>query len=240
MLHQTIDPSLDWEAIRQEYQHRGRVEIRGFLRAELAEQLHAALDHEVPWGIAHNLDGQARVVAAAPGQPADTAALEPLRQQLLEQSRQAFRFWYGSYQLIEAYLERRTPSPLLNRWVETLNSPEFLRPFRRLTGHDDIRKADSQATCYRPGHFLQCHDDSGAPTGQVRRAAYVLSLTRRWRADWGGQLQFLDPQGGVEQTLLPRFNSLFLFRTPQPHLVSSVAPYAEEPRYSLTGWLRAD
>jgi SM-20-related protein len=87
-----------------------------------------------------------------------------------------------------------------------------------------------------PGHFLTQHDDSGY-SEQHRRVAYVLYLTRGWRADWGGQLQFLDARGDVEEVWMPRFNSLGLFLVPTPHVVTYVAPFATQPRYAITGWL---
>ena len=51
--------------------------------------------------------------------------------------------------------------------------------------------------------------------------------------------QFLDPSGRrVVDTFTPLWNSLSLFRVPQPHVVSLVAPWAGSPRYSITGWFR--
>jgi Rps23 Pro-64 3,4-dihydroxylase Tpa1-like proline 4-hydroxylase len=38
--------------------------------------------------------------------------------------------------------------------------------------------------------------------------------------------------------LSPRFNALHLFKVPQRHSVSLVAPFAGAPRLSITGWLR--
>ena len=39
-------------------------------------------------------------------------------------------------------------------------------------------------------------------------------------------------------TFVPLWNSLSLFRVPQPHVVSLVEPWAGSPRYSITGWFR--
>ena len=58
-------------------------------------------------------------------------------------------------------------------------------------------------------------------------------------ADWGGLLHFLDPTGQrAVDTFTPVWNSLSLFRVPQMHEVSLVAPWAGSPRYSITGWFR--
>jgi Rps23 Pro-64 3,4-dihydroxylase Tpa1-like proline 4-hydroxylase len=66
----------------------------------------------------------------------------------------------------------------------------------------------------------------------------VLNLTRRWQADWGGLLQFVDAAGEITDTWLPRFNTMALFRVPVRHTVSYVAPFANEPRLAITGWFR--
>jgi SM-20-related protein len=70
-----------------------------------------------------------------------------------------------------------------------------------------------------------------------RRVAYVLGLTKDWKFDWGGFLQFLDPESGrVIDSFPPAFNVLTLFRVPQWHSVSFVTPFAMGQRLSLLGW----
>ena len=43
----------------------------------------------------------------------------------------------------------------------------------------------------------------------------------------------------VLETFLPRWNSLSLFKVPADHLVTPVAPWAEQDRLSITGWFQA-
>ena len=87
-----------------------------------------------------------------------------------------------------------------------------------------------------PGDFLTPHNDEYE--GMNRKFAYVLSLTPNWLPRWGGLLHFVDSSGGVEDTVVPRFNALSLFAIGQNHYVSQVATYAPVPRISVTGWLR--
>jgi len=120
-----------------------------------------------------------------------------------------------------------------------MNSPPMLDFARRVTGFDDIAKADAQATRYLPGHFLRVHNDVyRASERDVRRAAYVVNLTREWHADWGGLLEFLDDDRRVVETWMPAWNGLAMFRVPTWHCVSCVAPYATAPRLAITGWFR--
>ena len=105
-----------------------------------------------------------------------------------------------------------------------------------VTGEDRARYCDAQATRYRKSHFLTTHDD--AVEGKDRLFAYVLNFTRDWRPDWGGELLFFDEAGHVAAGFTPTFNALNIFRVPQPHAVSFVAPFAQAPRLSITGWIR--
>lgn len=112
----------------------------------------------------------------------------------------------------------------------------MLSLLRSVTCAGEIDFADAQATAYGPGHFLTAHDDLVA--GKNRHAAYVFGLTPRWSIDWGGLL--LVHEGGKEAAaIVPGFNMLSLFKVPQPHSVSMVAPFAANRRYSVTGWLRS-
>jgi SM-20-related protein len=111
-----------------------------------------------------------------------------------------------------------------------------LNTFRTITGRPEIRRADAQATRYLAGHFLRRHNDLHEEDGRV--CAYVINLTRAWQADWGGLLQILDERGDVVRTLMPRFNTLSLFRVPTEHCVSPVAEFATGARYAITGWFR--
>jgi SM-20-related protein len=115
-----------------------------------------------------------------------------------------------------------------------LNSRAFLDFASAVTGDTGVDRVDAAATCYRAGDFLNLHTDVG--DGR-RRAAYTLGLTRGWRADWGGQLLFHDTAGEISRGLLPSFNVLTLFKTPQLHSVAQVATYATQPRLTISGWL---
>ncbi|MFT4939017.1 MAG: SM-20-related protein [Paraglaciecola sp.] len=89
-----------------------------------------------------------------------------------------------------------------------------------------------------PGHYLTRHNDVN-PKKQ-RRVAYVLSLSKHWHPDWGGLLQFYQPDGTPKDAWAPQFNSMALFDVNHVHGVSYVAPFATQAKYSITGWFRAD
>jgi Rps23 Pro-64 3,4-dihydroxylase Tpa1-like proline 4-hydroxylase len=237
MFPRMLNPHLDLPDWAGKLRSRGRIQIPEFLQPEAADRVASMLEREVPWTLAVRTDADSHTV------PADDyrAMADHERRRIVDaagrEAGEGFSFAYESYQMITNYLAQRDPDLMLHRVTEFLNSQAFLAFCRQLTGDTAIVKLDCQATCYRGGHFLTRHDDRLEDEG--RRFAYVLGLTRRWRADWGGLLQFLDADGAVVETLMPRFNALSVFRVPADHYVSIVAPFAVGGRYSITGWMRS-
>ena len=126
---------------------------------------------------------------------------------------------------------------LVADFASFLSSSEMVDWFRTITGCKQIDFADCQATRYRNGAFLTRHDD--AVEGKQRYFAYVLNLTKDWRAEWGGLLFFPEDKATRIDALVPDFNLLNLFEVGQQHGVTQVASYAPHPRISVTGWLRS-
>lgn len=230
-----LSPSLDPMALAPALAARGRLQIPGFLAEDAAALLHECLAREVPWSLAYNEGGVPRTLGAEALRALDPAARAALAQRIHAEAAGGYQFMYHSYMMVSAYLAGRDPQLPLHRVLEFLNGEAFLGFARALTGVAELKRADAQATCYLPGDFLKRHTD--ADSGKGRRFAYVIGLTREWQADWGGLLQFLDDQGAVVESFLPRWNTLSIFRVPTAHCVSFVAPFARAPRLSITGWL---
>lgn len=236
-----INDALDLAPWRARLQRDGRVQVDDYLQPAAAERLRACLEHEVPWTLALRDAEGARTIDHA-----TYAAMDPQRcQQLLAQVAASvgdesnvegrFRFAYDSYMMVRAYQEGRDPGLLLHGVLELLNSPDYLGFARALTGDERVRRVNAQATRYRPGHFLRYHTDINSHEGRLY--AYVINLSREWNADWGGLLQFIDDDGRVLDSFLPRWNTLSLFAVPAGHAVSLVAPWAAQERLAITGWL---
>ncbi|MDX1570536.1 MAG: 2OG-Fe(II) oxygenase family protein [Xanthomonadales bacterium] len=232
-----LNKELQWTDAAARLADVGRTQLPGLLEPALADSLFTCLHGEVPWSLALRDDEASRTLSAEEYARLDDAQRREILDACSKRAVNGFSFAYESYQMITAYLAKQNPDLLLHRMVEALNSPQFLGFARELTGDNRIVKADCQATSYRPGHFLTLHDDTYEDEGRL--FAFVLSLTRRWRADWGGLLHFADRSGRVIDTFVPAFNTFNVFKVPIHHCVSMVTPFAGEPRYSITGWLRS-
>ncbi len=231
-----LNPAHDWRQLSQVYARFGRIHIPSILTPDSAARVHQALAAETPYSLVVN-SGEKYFDLSND----DLAKMSVDERRNLVESAHAgthrgFQLFYENHRLSEKGEPYPNPNSYLSRIAAFLNSQEFLLFVRAVTGENRIAFADVQATRYGPGHFLTQHDDGMA--GKNRLVAYVLNMTPHWRADWGGNLMFLNREGQIAEGYVPAFNALNLLRVPQTHLVSSVAPFAGAYRLSVTGWLR--
>jgi len=235
-----IDSRHDVDRLARAFRVNNRLHIPDFLATDSAAALHDHLVNVVDWSyFLFNNKHLWEVPAAA------------RQEYTAEQDRNVVDLAYAAAQDGYSFLYEATPlaarregggftrashTSLLKVFEGFLDSEPFLEFARRLTGAADIGWVEATGTCFRPGHFLAPHDDSAASS---RRVAYVFNMTKTWRPEWGGLLEFLDAHGHVAEGYVPRFNSFNLFKVPQAHLVSCVAPFAPVPRVAVSGWFHA-
>ena len=235
-----INPALDPVRYAAQFAGRGRVHLPDFLVPAGADHVHRYLAQSAEWSLVLHDGTHVREATPEQRRHADEIWEREMAAFAYARAREGFEFLYEHRKVSDDPRERSADSSPVARFVDFLNSPAFLEFARRLTGQPDIVRADAQATRYRPGDFLTQHDDFDKTGRKLRRAAYVFNLTPRWQPDWGGQLQFIGPDGHVTEAWVPRFNALNVFAVPQPHSVSIVSPFAVGARYSVTGWLLAN
>ena len=226
-----LNPELDAAALGRAFRGKGRVHIPSVLTATAAERLHRCLTHETTWSVTFNNGPDFLDVAYRTMEERSELALNAMRR-----AATGFHYLFDNHRLSRDGAPYPDHAHYLARIVELLNSPLVLRFVRDVTGLEAIAWTDAQATLYRPGDFLTMHDDRIG--GHKRLAAYVLNMTPRWRAEWGGVLQFIDESGHIDEGYVPAYNALNVFRVPMLHSVSQVAIFGGL-RYSITGWFHA-
>ncbi|GAB5348105.1 2OG-Fe(II) oxygenase [Alteriqipengyuania sp. 357] len=238
-----LNPSLDREALAENFAEHRRVQVRDLLTREAAEEIQSILMKGTPWGMAvragNGADtpprGFSNAEIAAPG---GAEAVNRMANAAAQASaRGDYGFRYAQFSLVEAVQNGWNPGGPHELLLEYLNAPEMMEFVRAVTGFDALAKADAQATMFAPQHYLGRHSDSHVEEGW--KVAYVMNFAREdWHPDWGGYLLFLDEDGDVVQGFRPRFNALNMFAVPQTHLVTYVPPFAPAGRLAITGWFR--
>lgn len=232
-----LAPRPDFAQLQQRYRQTGRVHIPGILPTEIAAHLGELLRQPQPWDVTFYGKDEGVVIDAASWHKLGQPERELVAMNVHLTGMRGFQYLYKSWALHERHTRQVVPGHPLAELYAWLNGEEFLNFLRELTDEPRIAFTDGAATLYERGDFLNAHHDGG--TQDRRLVAYVLNLTREWRADWGGVLQFLDDDGHVVEGFLPKWNALNLFRVPTLHSVSVVSPVADGQRLSISGWARA-
>lgn len=231
-----IDPKHDPVALGKTLQTTGRLQIPGFFPDDVAEHLYSLLRANQTWFTAYNHGEQFFEVPFSEIQALPSHQKQQFFTRIYGGARDGFQYLFQQYYISDAVENGREPGHPLHVMHDAVNTDSFLNFMRTLTGDTTIRYVDSFASQYVPGHFLTTHDDTHAKDDRV--AAYVISMTKNWKADWGGNLVFFDEDGNIDGGFTPAFNTLNIFLVPRPHAVTAVAPFAGDRRTSFLGWLK--
>ncbi|WP_457428035.1 2OG-Fe(II) oxygenase [Roseateles sp. P5_E7] len=229
-----INPNLDLGALSAQFGRDRRLLIRDFFAPDVADALARAVE-AIDWSLGYRDRGGDRRLTGDQLRSLDESQRGHLSEGILEVARHEFQFSFFTESLADAMLRGETG--LLARFIRYMADDAFLSVMRTITGVQEVNRVYAQATMYAPGSFLLAHDDH--VDVEDRRIAYVINLTRQWRPDWGGLLNFSERDGSVTDSFFPHFNSLSLFAVPQTHFVSYVPPFAQGERNAITGWLIA-
>ena len=204
-----INPTHNLEELGQVLQQKSRLQITDFFTADSANYLHQLLLDHQHWNLAYN-DGNNFYESPA----AEIETLEPKQRHqfmnnIFVRARTQFQYMFMQYYISQAIELNEQPGHPMHQFHEFINSDDVLGFMRILTGEPAVRKADTYASIYSPGHFLTAHDDRHDKDDRV--AAFVFSMTKAWDKNWGGHLAFFDDDGNIEQAFMPTFNTLNIF-----------------------------
>lgn len=236
-MHVKLNPAHDAAALATEFNKARRLQISDFLEEGSAEALYKCMTEKVPWLTAYRDGGQDHMISEEQLKAMQPQEIQALQTRVWKQARDEFEFMYGCYPMMDEKLREKNPDLFLYKWLEYVNSEEVLSFIREVTSLKTLVRVDAQATWFRRGQFLTLHNDYD-PSDEGKRIAFVLSLSRDWQPDWGGMLQFYDDDNNIEAGLMPKFNALGMFETPQNHSVSYVTPFCGNRRLAITGWFR--
>ncbi len=233
-----LNPALRPVAYRPVFQAHGRLHVPDILDPGSASALHGVLAGAEGWTRSIHVEaGKDYDIPVADLDALSAEERAQFERGLADSSTDNLQYMFDTIRISSELKAARPVADPLRSLHDFINGREFLQFVAALTGDDRLAFADVMATRYLPGHFLTAHGDENP--AERRLYAYVLNLTPRWRADWGGVLMFLDDDGHVAEGYVPAYNALNIFSVPQTHAVSMVTRLAQTPRLSVTGWIHA-
>lgn len=234
-LNISFSPTLNYNKILQAYAVDKRVQITNVWDVKTAEIISRCLAKEIEYVYAYAYQGNYFEISETELKCFSQSQMSQFTKNLYNDASKGIGFLYGR-QLIKDY-NLKQPE-ILKAVSRFLNSEVFLQHIRDISGYSDITMASVKATRYTSGNFLTRHNDINP--NENRRLAYVLGFSPHWHPDWGGLLQFYQQNGTPRDAWSPLFNSMSLFDVNHIHAVTFITPYAFTPRYSITGFFRAD
>ena len=231
-----VNPSLDREALRQEFQEKGRVRIPHFLHPDMAQLLLQCLTTDLSWGISYNDGPNARHIPRDQIDDIPDVERNQLMAQIIERARRQVQYAYAEAPLAQTYRPEQDDKHAAHRALEFFNSNVMMQLISDITMMEGGLISYAMASSFQPSHFFTLHNDRD-PEG-ARRFGFFLDMTSVWRPDWGGVITFFDDEGQITESFNPLFNSFLLYDIKEHYSVSVVAPYANGARFSLNGWYR--
>jgi len=225
-----VNKDLRIDELTSSFSENGIVRIPSFLENESAGEIREFLKQNVEYKNAFFVDGSNRQASDKEISDLSYDTRQKLYRGIHLSAAKGVGFLYVKHQIIDDSPES------LKSILSCLNSKNVIELISSITQNMHLNYADGQATRYRSGDFLTRHTDD--ILGETRQIAYVLGMTESWHPDWGGLLQFYQQNGTPTKSWSPEFNSLTLFDVKKIHSVTSIAPFADENRYSITGWYR--
>ena len=172
-----LNDSLDWDAIRKDYNEKGYTRVENILEADFAEKIVNSLVSDTDWELFYLSDDGSVSVSQQELQSYGQQQINDLNSKILSRAQHKFAYYYFRSALDE------TKNVALVQFYDYLRSEEFLGFTRYLTGESSIYTVNGQAACYRQSCFLKRHNDT--TNSEYRVAAYVFGFTKEWREEWG-------------------------------------------------------
>ena len=242
-----LNPELNVEKLSEEFKKSGRVRALHFLQPACADALYQHLRHNVAWRTF--LVANEQLLGTQPGEPVGVSLEED--KEILDCAydgarKGGFAYVHDADRLFpedeadyvpDTAAPRAPPADLvLAQFEGFLNAPAVRDFIRAVTGLQESGGISSQATRFRPGHFVGFHSGTwSADKTRKRRAVFSLGLTPDWKPEWGGAQEFRADDQGTAQSFIPCFNSLEISGFPMGYWISAVAPFAEVPRFAISG-----
>ncbi len=228
-MNQIVNSIENIDSLKSQFAINNKVKITNFLNAQFAELLFQHIVTNKNWSLATGID---KVKYEKKHMPQNDNA----NNAQIKRVSSSFGKDHFTYIFYRSMNNTGNVSYFEFTLRKILNSFEFISILNEITGLHLSKLNTLFLSRYKSNNFLSPHSDRGNG-----RLAFVLSMTKNWKPQYGGILHFMnDERTEILESIVPSFNSLFLFHVPDnegvSHFVSHVSPNVVYSRYAITGW----
>ena len=234
MNHQYELTDLAIKTYQDKFKSKGVVVIKNFLPKEVADSLHLELNDLVTWRLFFLGLRGLQSMSLKEFEQLSLKERKTVEKEIKEVAVKGFQFRYCSFPIGDPKAVNEGMTRQLEHLIPTYFNETFRHFIIDLINDFSIETHNIQAAYYPPSGFLMPHDDSH--TAVNRRCAFIYHLTKEWKKEWGGCLEFMDNDNNVIHQLQPLYNSLTIFKVPQLHQVSKVSEHCISKRLTIHGW----
>jgi len=243
-----LNPGLNFETLKEKYLEKRYIQIKDFLREDVAELVHEGLKdvgernlwYSVRMGNPRYFDRKRVKGNYMPDNFNFSYERFPLKNITIDDlKKDSFRYEQDNLKKLRLNPEMELPvEHPLRKLGDLLDSKEMHDLISFITKNPlSYYSVTLFASRFMPCDYISLHSDSSYDGTSTRRVAFVLNMTKNWLVHWGGNLVVLDDSfENIIDDYMPRFNSLILFDVPLPHAVLPVSVYAQSERFAITGW----
>ena len=227
-----INYNHDVEYLNKIYQYNQKIKINYIFENVFAESVYSYALREKNWVLSSGIDKNKYEKQDLPQfQKANELQIKNVNKAFSEN-----HFGYIFYRAMNNKIINVHDGFLEYLIRKELSSPKFIQFLRDITGLELTTLKTLFMSKYKPGNFLSPHSDKG--NGKL---AFVINLTKNWKPQYGGNLNFLNlDRTEIVETFVPDFNNIVLFTVDDnkeaPHFVSHVVSGIKHNRYAITGW----
>lgn len=230
-----INPKLDPKALKNEFQAKGRIQIKDFLTTKDAATLHDLVAGCQLYKFKYNEGDKEFWVDLGELNSMTDRRVRDMGNKIYNKAMDR-DFQYSIYAcgLNEDNFKNHKPLEVFKDVPSFFDGKDMKTFIKGLTG-DDYHAASAEAIWHKPDSFQTT--GNGYRKGEKRVFGFALDLSRDWDADWGGNRFFRGEKGEVEAVYPSAFNSLTVFKVPTRQSISTVTGYGRGLNLSISGWL---
>jgi hypothetical protein len=221
MMEYKLNDGLDPKALAKAYKKAGRLQVPEALIGAAADALSETIEKMAIWRTVYLKGDEECTVAGADLRSITARRQRDMLQNMYSQARDGYQ--YVRYECATDNIPNAKDPKALTDADEFFKSDGFRDFLRAVAGVKDGELENVHARWLQREQFMADSDLAGnLPDCKL---SFSMDVTRKWRPHWGGQLNFIDPDGAIEEAWSPAFNMLNIYAGGSRHSISYVAPF---------------